>query len=234
MGQISLVKNYLDKLFLSQVDGISFQVREKEYYESINKKKFLLSDDDYIYISKLFKRTKKKLGIAIADIDKIDFFESINVDFYKIIRNDITNMKLLNKILSTGKKVFISTGLSSDEDIKFFLDNFGNYRNFVLNHTQLSYDVKDCNLKAIISLREKYNVPVSFGSHCSNKNVIYMSLCFNPSDILFYVKLDNKINYPDDKHSVLLKNCISFTDNILKLRNAIGDGIKEEFKNKIK
>ena len=56
--------------------------------------------------------------------------------------------------------------------------------------------------------------------------------CFPNLDT--YITYDNKINYPDDKHSVLLKNCISFTDNILKLRNAIGDGIKEEFKNKIK
>ena len=233
LGHISNVESYLSKLFLCDLDGISFQVREKEYYERSDKKSLELSNDNYIHISNLFKNTNKKFGVAIADIEKIDFFESINVDFYKIIRNDLTNVELVNKILSTGKKVIVSTGLSSEKEIQSFVNSFSTYKNFVLNHTQLSYDEKDCNLKAISSLREKYNVPISFGSHCSNINVLYMSLCFHPSDILFYVKLDNKIKYPDDKHSIILDECMSLAKNIRKLRKSIGSGIKVKLKNKI-
>ena len=60
-----------------------------------------------------------------------------------------------------------------------------------------------------------------------------MSLCFNPSDILFYVKLDNKIKYPDDKHAVILNDCSSFSNNIKILQSAVGSGKKQKLINKI-
>ena len=233
LGNPDLAESYISVLSTCNVDGISFQVREKEYYEKDDKKHLNLSNKNYIDFSKSIKESNKKFGVAIADIEKIDFFESINTDFYKIIRNDLTNTTLVKKILSTGKKVIVSTGLSSEKDIDLFLFQFGEFKNFVLNHTQLSYEEKDCNLKAISSLREKYNVPISFGSHCSNINVLYMSLCFDPSDILFYVKLDNKIKYPDDKHAVILDDCLSFTNNIKKLQSALGSGKKTKLTNKI-
>ncbi len=233
LGNPDLAESYISILSKCDVDGISFQVREKEYYERDNKKQLKFSDKNYIDFSRSIKESNKKFGVAIADIEKIDFFESINTDFYKIIRNDITNTNLVKKILSTGKKVIVSTGLSSENDIDLFLSQFGEYKNFVLNHTQLSYEEKDCNLKAISSLRDKYNVPISFGSHCSNINVLYMSLCFNPSDILFYVKLNNKIKYPDDKHAVTLNDCSSFLNNIKMLQSAVGSGKKQKLINKI-
>ena len=226
IGKISFVKKYLKVLLNTNVDGITFQVREKEYYNNSKKKKYNLLDENYIEISKLIKSSKKKFGIALSDESKVDFFESIGTDFYKIIGNNITNISLSKKILMTKKKVIVSTGLSSEDDIEFFFKNFSNYKNFVLNHTQLSYNEKDCNLSVIDTLKKKYNIPVSFGSHCQNPNVLYMSLCYNPSDILFYVKLDNKIKYPDDKHSIIIDDCFELVNNLIVLKDAIGSGKK--------
>jgi sialic acid synthase SpsE len=185
-------------------------------------------------LCKMVKSNNKKFGVAIADVDKIDFFESIGTDFYKIIRNDLINDNLVNKLMKTGKKIIVSTGLSSEEDIAMFLKKHGHNKNFVLNHTQLSYSESDCNLRAIKTLSEKYSKPVSFGSHCSNHNVLYMSLCFSPTDILFYVKKDNKIKYPDDKHAITLGSVEGVAMNLITLNTAVGSGNKVKIKNKIK
>jgi len=183
MGKKHLAVQYINKLLESEVDGISFQVREPSFYEREEKKHLRLADEEYSFLSNIIKSSKRQFGVAIADIEKISFFESIDTDFYKIIRNDMTDEALVKKLLETGKKVIVSTGLSSEQDIELFLQKYANYKNFILNHTQLSYEETDCNLKAIEGLREKYHIPVSFGSHCSNHNVLYMSLCFAPTDI---------------------------------------------------
>jgi sialic acid synthase SpsE len=234
LGVFSSAEIMLMDLFNTKVDGITFQVREKEYYD--RNPKYRLEDKDYIELSKQIKNTNKKFGIALADFQKIDFFESINVDFYKVIRNDMANTKLMDKLLSLNKKIIVSTGLSSDQDIKIFMNKYKNNKNIVLNHTQLSHEINDCNLKAITTLKEKYNCKVSYGNHCDNLNTLYMSLCYSPSDILFYVKDGNShwpVKYPDDEHAIALNDVQTVVNNLKILKHAIGTGIKTKIKNKI-
>tara|TARA_R110000851_G_scaffold125513_1_gene256456 strand:+ start:7474 stop:8214 length:741 start_codon:yes stop_codon:yes gene_type:complete len=236
LGCMGRCKKFINKLANTNIDCITLQIREPAYY--VKNDKYKLRDSEYVELINLIQSSHKKAGIAIADITKIDLFESIDVDFYKVIRNDITNKSLIKKLLSTNKKIIISTGVSSEQDI----DNFVNYldtsyksnRDVVLNHTQLSYGVEDCNLSAIEKLRLKYGFDVSYGSHCSNHNVLYMSLCYKPSDILFYVKDNDGEVYPDDKHAILLSDVGGITNNIINLSKAIGSGIKEQMKIKIK
>ena len=51
---------------------------------------------------------------------------------------------------------------------------------------------------------------------------------------MFYVKACEKINYPDNKHAVLLEKVSKFTKNLISLKEAEGSGIKETMTNKIK
>ena len=48
--------------------------------------------EEYSNISDLIKSRNKCFGVALTDITKIDFFESIGADFYKVIINDITKI----------------------------------------------------------------------------------------------------------------------------------------------
>ena len=149
LGKHSEAVDYLDNLFDSDVDGIEFQVRDDSFYLRPEKKDLKLNEDEYIKISNLIKKEDRSFGIALTDITKIDFFESIKTDFYKVIINDIKNKSLVESLCKTGKKVLISTGLSSDEDIQNLVEWVLDYDNVVLNHTQLSNEPSDSNLKAI-------------------------------------------------------------------------------------
>ncbi len=230
LGSKELAKDYIYKLLDTYIDSITFQIREIEYYEK--KPELKLTNSDYIELIKIIKNNNKKVGIAIADINQIDFFESLNVNFYKIIRNDITNDKLVKKLLSTNKKIIVSTGTCSEDIIQNFISKYKN-NNIVLNHTQLSYDIEDCNLSAINTLKTKFDIKVSYGSHCSNFNVLYMALCYQPSDILFYVKRNSFFKYPDDKHAILLSDVCNVTKNLKNLSKAIGSGNKQQMNIKI-
>ena len=232
LGKLEFAREYVQSLLLTAIDGISFQIREKSHYLKPEKKKFILDKSNYTELANKIKKTKK-FGMALADPSFIEFFEELGTDFYKVIRNDINNDELVSKLIKTGKTVFISTGMCSERDILNFKQKYGTPTNVILNHTQLSNLVSDCNLKAIESLK-KHGFKVSYGNHCDNLNVIYLSLFYKPSDIMFYVKACEKIDYPDNKHAVLLEKVSKFTKNLISLKDAEGSGIKETMKNKIK
>lgn len=233
LGSFELAKRYVNFLCSTDVDGISFQVREKEFYDREEKKNLSLEAKEYIELRSMVKDGGKKFGVALADASKISFFKDLDTDFYKIIRNDMENDFLVRNLLNTGNKVIVSTGLSSEKEMSLFVDKHSNYKNFTFNHTQLSYDAADCNLSAITRLKETYGVPISFGSHCSNYNVLYMSLCYEPSDVLFYVKMSDTVVYPDDKHAVCLGDVADLAANLTLLSTAVGDGVKQKIENKI-
>ena len=60
-----------------------------------------------------------------------------------------------------------------------------------------------------------------------------MALCYNPANILFYVK-DTNHYVPDDKHAIELSYVNDVVDNLKSLKYAIGNGIKEKMEIKIK
>ena len=99
LGDEELLDNLVRSLITTDIDAITLQVREPEFYkglwEGYNLK---LSNDIYEHACSLVKNSNKKLGVALADPDYLDFFESLNVNFYKIIRNDINNYELINKL----------------------------------------------------------------------------------------------------------------------------------------
>lgn len=230
LGSIERLKKYFHHLVSTNVDAITIQIREKSYYEK--NKNLIIDSDIYSEMIGHTKKNNKKFGVAIADIDMIEFFESKNVDFYKVIRNDITNKKLIDKLVLTKKKLIVSTGTSSERELQNFIKNY-HMHNITINHTQLSNNIYDCNLKAISNLKQKYNIDVSYGSHSQDITVLYMSLCFEPSDILFYVKDNENLKFPDNNHAIPINNVGEVVENLIHLEKAIGTGKKEKMKIKI-
>ena len=230
LGSPKKLINYVNYLNETNIDALTVQIREPEYYAK--NPSFELDNSDYSKIIKKIKNKGKKFGIAIADVSRISFFETLNVDFYKIIRDDINNENLTDELIKTQKKLIVSTGTASENEILTFISKYKN-SNFVINHTQISNDVKDSNLKAIKTLKKKFNTDISFGNHCNDFNIFYMALAFEPSDILFYVKENNVDKFPDDEHAILLNDVGKLVNNMKSLEKALGDGKKQKMEIKI-
>ena len=162
-------------------------------------------------------------GFCCGDFEQIDFLHEAGCDFWKTFSWDILNEGLQLKLQEISKKTFISTGVSGIEDVVKVSKKYTNIR-FI--HTQVSNEVIDVNLKAIRTIRAKTEVKVAFGLHCSEKNVIYLSLAYEPSDILFYVKSTDRNDYPDGPHAFLLSDVDKIINRINTLKQTIGDGQK--------
>jgi len=234
LGNLDIANQYVDALIECDVDAITFQVRETKHREA--NISLYLNDDSYKNLFLKIKNSGKKLGVALADTDYVSFFENLDVDFYKVIRNDISNKKLINLLMMTGKQIFVSTGMSSKKDIEnfiIFIDQSTKKRNqFKLVHTQLSNALEDCNLKSIQEMKG-YGLDVAYGHHCGDVTAIFMALCYNPSDLLFYVKGSPDFQYTEDSHAIQISQIQDLIKKIHRYNGAVGTGVKMSMNNKI-
>ena len=136
----------------------------------------------------------------------------------------------------TGKQIFVSTGMSSKKNIEnfiSFIDQSTKKRNqFKLVHTQLSNALEDCNLKSIQEMKE-YGLDVAYGHHCGDVTAIFMALCYNPSDLLFYVKGSPDFQYTEDSHAIQISQIQDLIKKIHRYNGAVGTGVKMSMNNKI-
>lgn len=232
LGSSKKLFSMIESLCNSNVDAITLQVREEEFYYSDKWKKFLIDDNLYEESAKIVKSFNKKFGVACSDRRKVTMFSSF-VDFYKVLSKDINDEEMLLKIKSTKKDVFISTGNSNFEEISNAIQIIP-YANLI--HTRLSNEVKDVNLMAIKKMKEQFGDNISFGNHCRLHDVIFAAVSFNPTDYFIYVKdSDYNENIPPDLfHAIDINNFPSFVDRIKEVSLSIGDGKKLISTNQIK
>jgi sialic acid synthase SpsE len=227
-GDIKYAKKYVDKIIEMKSDAISFHMLKDSFYAknaTNNKKK--LPDEFYINARAITRKNNIQFGISIAEPNKIDFCEQIDVDFYKILSKDMLNKKLLEKIMETKKKFFVSTGVYGITEITKLMDiTSGSHKKMSLIHTQLTSEIDLVNLKAIPMLQKKFKIPVAFGNHSKNFRTTILSLAFNPSDIFFYVKGNKTKKHPDHVHAVSFSDLKQLINDLQNLPRTIGNATK--------
>lgn len=231
LGDSEYANCYLENIIKAKSDAVTFQIREKSFYETKRdyKSSLKLTCEYYSKANKLCHKNKIKFGIALADETLIDFFESINVDFYKILSKDIGNFSLLSKLGKTEKKLFLSTGLAGIPEIQKAIKAIRNFKeNTILIHTQLSHNLNHVNLKSIPFLQKNFGLPVGYGHHAMNSNVLYLALAFNPSDLFFYVKGDRTPQHPDEEHAFFLNHLSELIKNLNQLPKCLGKSTKSK------
>lgn len=220
--------NLLRSAINSGVNAISFQVREKTFYDGTHPRKNKLSAEFYIQAFSLAKEKKIQLGVAISDRQKIRFFSELGVSFWKTLSWDLSNSLLQRDLEQTGKPTFVSTGMTSVEEILQFSQTFPQVT-FI--HTQLTYELGDVNLKAIETIRDTTGCPVAYGLHSERREILYMATAFRPDGLFFYIKDDSEEEHPDDLHAIPLNDLKAVVKNLEDFSVCIGTGEKSRIAN---
>ena len=163
------------------------------------------------------------MELQFAMNQRFPYFDSMGPDFWKTLSWDFKNYSINKRLQATGKLVFMSTGLSGMEDI---LEISSVWKNIVLIHTQLSQKIEDVNLKAVDTIRNRTNLPVAFGLHCNNHEVLKLAVGFEPQAIFFYVKEEGVSGLIDDEHAIFIHEVKDIVKNLRILSTAVGSGRK--------
>ena len=223
LGSEERAERMLEGILASSVDALTFQIREATFYKPDDPSRRRLSEGFYRQAIKDVHEKGRRLGIAICDESVIPLFDSLGVDFWKTLSWDLKNRSLNARLQATDKTVFMSTGLSSMEDI---IEVSQKWKLVTLIHTQLSQKIEDVNLKAIHTIREQTHMPVAFGLHCSNHEVLKLAIGFEPQALFFYVKEQGCSGLFDDEHAIPMGQVGELADTLKALMSAMGTGTK--------
>jgi N,N'-diacetyllegionaminate synthase len=165
------------------------------------------------------------------DEESADLLENLGVDLFKIGSGEITNLPLLKHVAQKGKPMIISTGMSSLGEVETAvrLINGEGCSQLTLLHCTSNYPAnpKNCNLKAIQTLKQAFGLPVGYSDHTMGIEISLAAVALGAEVIEKHLTLDQKLPGPDHEASLNPEEFESLVKGIRKIELSIGDGIKK-------
>ena len=160
------------------------------------------------------------------DPTSVEFLETLNTPAYKIASFEITDIPLIELVVSKGKPVIISTGIATAEDIQLAVDACrakGNNQIALLKCTS-SYPapIEEANMVMIQDLSDRFDVIAGVSDHTLGITVPVVAVCFGAKIIEKHFILDKSIGGPDASFSLDLTEFTAMVIAVREAENAIG------------
>lgn len=194
-------------------------------------KSFELPFDAFGKLKEVCEKEKVEFLATPFDLDSVDYLKQLKVDAYKIPSGEVTNLPYLRSIAVTGKPIYLSTGMCDLEEVKTtvrILKENGAKEITVL-HCTTDYPAKyeDVNLRAMISLKEKLNLPVGYSDHTEGIIIPVAAVALGAVVIEKHFTLDKTMKGPDHIASIEPDELREMVSAIKNIEAAIGNGEKE-------
>ena len=137
----------------------------------------------------------------------------------------IVDHNFLNEVAKTHLHTFISTGMSSKENIDDAVNIFKkNNCSFELMHCVSTYPMKieDANLTTINALKDEYKCNVGYSGHENGVSVSLAALMLGISSLERHITLDRSMYGSDQSASLELTGMKKLSDSINKMLLALG------------
>ncbi len=200
-------------------------------------KKLELSFCDFRELKKYCDEKEISFLSTPFDFESIDFLESLEMPIYKVPSGEITNLPYLMKIASKGKPVIMSTGMSDMDEVESALemlrDNGAGSVTLLHCNTQYPTPFEDANIKAMLTLEERFGVAVGYSDHTLGIEAPIAAVALGATVIEKHFTLDKNMEGPDHKASLDPQELIDMVTSIRNIELALGDGIKTPSKSEI-
>jgi len=166
------------------------------------------------------------------DIKSVDLLLSFGQNHFKIPSGEITNLPYLRHIGQLGRPIILSTGMATMDEIGSaiqILENSGTPKTTItVLHCTTEYPtpMPEVNLRAMISIRDKFEVKVGFSDHTLGIEVAIAAVAMGATLIEKHFTLDRQMPGPDHKASLEPSELKSMVTAIRNIEVALGDGVK--------
>jgi N-acetylneuraminate synthase len=160
------------------------------------------------------------------DIKSLEFLDNYNLKFNKIASAMIVDHKFLNEVAKKNKHTFISTGMSTKEDIDNAVSIFKkNNCSFELMHCVSTYPMKveDANLITINQLKNEYNCNVGYSGHENGVVVSLAAIMLGITSLERHITLDRTMYGSDQAASLELSGMKDLTESMNKILLSLGE-----------
>ncbi len=149
----------------------------------------------------------------------------------------LTNHKLLEVIAKERKPTFISTGMSTMDEIKDAVRIFEKYDcPFSLQHSNSSYPMKEeeANLNCIATLQKEFKCDVGYSGHETSGYLICVSaVILGAKSIERHITLDRSMYGSDQAASLEPVGLKRVVNDIRRIETILGDGEKRVWPSEI-
>lgn len=256
-GSLETAKKLIDEAVAAKVDAVKFQKRTPEI--CVPKDQWeIMRDTPWGRMSYIDYKRKTEFGVAeYAAIDQyckklgidwfvspwdtlsVDFMEQFNTVIYKLASASLTDHKLIQRILATGKPIMLSTGMSTMKEIETalaFINEFDpNYPVFVA-HSTSAYPCKteELNLNMIHTLGSKFpGMPIGYSGHETGLATTVAAVALGATFVERHFTLDRAMWGSDHAASVEPQGFQRLVRDIRDVETAAGDGIKRVYESEI-
>ena len=246
-GNMAICKQLIDVAKEAGADCVKFQKRDinqvytQEFLDSPRESQWgttqreqklglEFSADEYQEIENYCKEKGLEWFASAWDINSQKFLRQFNSKYNKVASAMIVHTNLLKEVASEGKHTFISTGMTTYDDIQTAVDIFRKAGcSFELMHTVSTYPMKDedANLNMIKTLREKFKCDVGYSGHEVGLAVSYAATALNITSLERHITLDRAMYGSDQSASVEPSGFRQLVGAVRKIELAMGDGIKK-------
>lgn len=163
-------------------------------------------------------------------LEAVDLLEQVEIRTYKIASGDITFKPLLEKVGETGKKVIMSTGGSSLQDVERAINILkkAGAGDITLLHCVSNYPPQwsEMNLRAIVTLKDAFGLPVGISDHTPGTAVPIAAVALGATVIEKHVTFDRSLSGPDHSFAMTMDEFADMVGQVRNIEEALGTGEK--------
>ena len=245
-GDLAICKELIDIACDAGCDAVKFQKRNIDLVYSQDflnsprespwgntqrdqKKGLEFDEEEYQEISNYCAQKNIEWYASAWDVKSQLFIRKFNCKYNKVASAMIIHEELLETIAEEKKYTFISTGMSTYDDIQKAINIFQKHNcPFELMHTVSTYPMKDedANLRLIPALREKFKCNVGYSGHEVGLAVSYAAVALDINSLERHITLDRAMYGSDQSASIEPAALRQLVGAVRKIEKAMGTGEK--------
>ena len=246
-GDLKIAKDLIKIAKSCGCDAVKFQKRtvEKSYSKEIldsfrdspwgnttrdEKLHLEFNKSDYDEIDKFCSAQDIEWYASSWDIESQEFLRQYNLKYNKVSSAMLTNIELLESVAQEKKSTFVSTGMSTMDEIRNAVKIFRKHNcPFELMHTNSSYPMKneEANLNCIGTLKNEFSCNVGYSGHEAGATLVCVAaVLLGATSIERHTTLDRSMYGSDHAASLEPAGLQRLVRDIRLLDIIKGDGIK--------
>ena len=247
-GDVNLAKQLIEMAKDAGCDAVKFQKRTPEicvpkdqrdipretpwgvmsYFEY--KKKIEFGQEEYSEIAAHCEKLQIEWSASAWDSPSQLFLRDFNLPFNKIASAMLTNIELLNLVAEEQRPTFVSTGMSTLEQIDLAVGIFESKNcPIVLMHTVSTYPAQpsELNLRMIETLRNRYpEIPIAYSGHEPNVSPSIIAVTLGAVAVERHITLDRSAFGTDQSASLEKRGLEKLVSEIRRVPLVLGNGVK--------
>jgi len=243
-GSLDLAKKMIDIAVTTGCDAVKFQKRtvdvvytpeelakeRKSVFGNTNgdlKRGLEFGVKEYKEIDRYCKEKDILWFASCWDEGSVDFIERFNPPCYKIASASLTDDNLLKHTKSKGKPIFLSTGMSTMEQINHAVDILGE-ENIVLMHCTSTYpsNADEMNLRVIERWKKEYFCPIGYSGHERGITPSVLAVALGANAVERHITIDRTNWGSDQAASLETAGLYHMVRDIRQTPVLLGNGIK--------